>query len=415
MTSPGFPARKIAVSVYAKFLKSIDKNHAKMVSRVTRFANINSGSTNLAGLARMLTLLKKEFHILGGKMETLDPGPVANINAKGELTPQKVGKILRITQRPRAKHQVLLVGHYDTVYGANHKFQKVKRIDKNTLNGPGVSDLKGGLVVMLEALKALEKSPWAKDVGWQVILNPDEEIGSFGSAKYLTAGAQKADLGLVFEPSLPDGTLAGKRKGNGNYTAVFHGVPAHVGREHHKGRSAILALARFTTAVEALNQKLKTAIFNVGHIEGGGPTNVVPDLAIAHFNVRAENPNDIPVIEKHLHDLIAVANQTDGIRATLHGFFNRMPKDLTPSMQKLFDALNDCARAEGFTLAMVPTGGCCDGNNLAAAGLPNLDSLGVRGGGIHSDSEYILLDSLVERARLIALFLMRLGAGDLVL
>lgn len=386
-----------------------------MVSRVTRFANINSGSTNLAGLARMLTLLKNEFHILGGKMETLDPGPVANINAKGELTPQKVGKILRITQRPRAKHQVLLVGHYDTVYGANHKFQKVRRIDKNTLNGPGVSDLKGGLVVMLEALKTLEKSPWAKNLGWQVILNPDEEIGSFGSAKYLKAGAQKADLGLVFEPSLPDGTLAGKRKGNGNYTAVFHGVPAHVGREHHKGRSAILALARFTTAVEALNQKLKTAIFNVGHIEGGGPTNVVPDLAIAHFNVRAENPDDIPVIEKHLHDLIAVANQTDGIRAMLHGFFNRMPKDLTPSMQKLFDALNDCARAEGFALSMVPTGGCCDGNNLAAAGLPNLDSLGVRGGGIHSDSEYILLDSLVERARLIALFLMRLGAGELVL
>lgn len=401
------------MSGYRHHLNEIDKNHSTMVARVTRFASINSGSGNLAGLTQMLALLKKEFRVLGGKMEVLEPAPVTSINAKGEATPQKIGKILRLTQRPRAKHQILLVGHYDTVFPAHHKFQKVRRLDKNTLNGPGVSDLKGGLVVMLEALKVLEKSPWAKNVGWQVILNPDEEIGSFGSSKYLKMGAQKCDLGLVFEPSLPDGTLAGKRKGNGNYTAVFRGIPAHVGREHHKGRSAILALAKFTTAVEALNQKIGTAIFNVGHIEGGGPTNVVPDLAIAHFNVRAEHPDDIAVIEKHLKDLIAKANAEDGITATLHGFFNRMPKEITPKMRKLFDALNDCAKQEGFALAMTPTGGCCDGNNLAAAGLPNLDSMGVRGGDIHSDREYILLDSLVERARLVALFLMRWGAGEI--
>lgn len=401
------------MSEYLKSLNTIGKNYRSMVRRVTDFASINSGSANLAGLDRLLGVLKKEFAVLGGKMEVLKPGAVTTINTKGEITPQTVGKILRLSKRPRAQHQILLVGHYDTVFPAHHKFQKVRRINKNTLNGPGVSDLKGGLVVMLEALKTLEKSPWAENIGWRVILNPDEEIGSFGSAKYLKAGAHKCDLGLVFEPSLPDGTLAGKRKGNGNYTAVFRGIPAHVGREHHKGRSAILALARFTTEVEALNQKLPTAIFNVGHIEGGGPTNVVPDLAIAHFNVRAEHPDDIPVIEKHLQELIAGTNGQDGISARLHGFFNRMPKEITPATQKLFDALNDCAKLEGFSLVMMPTGGCCDGNNLAAAGLPNLDSLGVRGGDIHSDREYILLDSLVERARLAALFLMRIASGEI--
>ena len=412
MTSPYFPVKLENVSGYTRHLESINKNFSSMVTRVTGFANINTGSTNFSGLDKMLGVLKKEFGILGGKTEILKPGIVTGINSKGELTPQAVGKILRLTKRPRAPHQVLLVGHYDTVFGIKHKFQKVRRINKNTLNGPGVSDLKGGLVVMLEALKTLEKSPFADKIGWQVILNPDEEIGSFGSAKYLQQGARRSHVGLVFEPSLPDGTLAGKRKGNGNYTVVFRGVPAHVGREHDKGRSAILALAKFTLAVELLNQKMKTAIFNVGHVEGGGPTNVVPDLAIGHVNIRAEHPQDIPLIEAELKNLIMQANNTDGISATLHGFFNRPPKEITPAMQKLFEALKSCAQEEGFVLKMQATGGCCDGNNLAAAGLPNLDSLGVRGGDIHSDREYILLDSLTERARLVALFLMRLANGD---
>lgn len=399
---------------YADYLKIINQNEKSMTGTLIEWAGINTGSANLEGLEKQLTALKAHFSKLSDDTTILETVPKEIINSKGEVAQLKVGRVLRVVKRPNAKFRILFVGHYDTVFPKDHVFQKVTWLDDNTLQGPGVSDLKGGLVILWQALNALEQSPYAENIGWEILLNGDEEIGSYGSTKILEEAAKRHHLGLIFEPSLPNGSLVGKRKGSGCFHAVFHGIPAHVGREHEKGRSAILAMAGFITKVEALNKEFSRTIFNVGRVEGGGPINVVPDLAICEFNIRIDEEADaFPILER-LKTFMQEANQKKGITAKLHGSFYRPPKPVTSQIRKIFEALSQCAHDENVTLeGLKETGGCCDGNNLAAVGLPNLDTLGARGANIHSDQEYVLLDSLVERARLVALFLMKIGSGEI--
>ena len=159
----------------------------------------------------------------------------------------------------------------DTVYAVDHPFQKSVRIDDKILRGPGATDAKGGIVVMLVVLQAFERSPWAEKVGWEVLINPDEEIGSPGSAPLLIQAAKRNHLGLVFEPSLPDGNLVGARKGSGNFTVIARGKAAHAGRDPQLGRNAIDALARFIVALASLDDSGDATTTNVGSHPGGRP------------------------------------------------------------------------------------------------------------------------------------------------
>jgi glutamate carboxypeptidase len=383
-----------------------------MATLLESWSNVNSGSLNLAGLDAMLDLLTKHFSSLGAQIEIIALPEQDIINNKGLLAKQSLGRALRLKMRPEAPLQIFLGGHYDTVFAADHPFQKVRRLDENTLNGPGVADLKGGLIVMHKALETLEKSPVAKNIGWEVLINPDEEISSPGSTPLFEEAAKRNHLGLVFEPSLADGSIVAKRKGSGNFAVVVHGRSAHVGREAHLGRSAILALSEIIVELEALNGALAGIIVNVGQIEGGGSLNTVPNLAIGRFNVRYENKACGDAVLAQIEKILAKARAKDGITAELHGSLNRAPKDVTDGIAKLFQILETCAAAEGLKITRRDTGGVCDGNTLAAAGLANIDTLGVRGGGIHSEKEYVLLDSIVERTRLTARLLLGLASGD---
>jgi glutamate carboxypeptidase len=274
-----------------------------------------------------------------------------------------------------------------------------------------VADAKGGLMVMLKALEAFERSPWAENLGWEVLVNPDEEIGSPGSGALLVEAARDNHIGLVFEPSLPDGNLVGDRKGSGNYKVTVRGRAAHAGREPHMGRNAINALARF---IVELNEASENGItINVGYIEGGGPVNVVPDLAACRFNVRVMTLEDQVYFEEHVDGLVREFNRLDGICLDLEGNFARPPKPLDNRTVRLLSHIAECGSDLGLTLDWRSSGGSCDGNNLAAAGLPTVDSLGPTGGGIHSAEEYVMIDSLIERAQLNALLLMKLGAGEI--
>lgn len=400
---------------YEQLLSPITHDLLQMTELVTAWANINSSSTNLAGLDKMRGVLEKHFASLGATLEVLDLPDQDVIDSKGIAIKRKLGKTIRLRKRPEAPLKVFLGGHYDTVFKVDHTFQKVTRIDDNTLNGPGVSDLKGGLVVLHKALEVLEKSPFAKNLGWEVLINPDEEIGSPGSTPLFEEAARRNHLGLVFEPSLPDGSIVDRRKGTGNFMVVVHGKAAHVGRDHALGRNAILTLAKITTELEAINGKIPGIIVNVGHVEGGGVLNVVPDLAIGRFNVRFEDRASGDAVLKAIDKILESARAQDGITVDFYGRLNRQPKELTPKIERLFEILGVCAKAEGLMIKRCATGGVCDGNTLAAAGLANIDTLGVRGGAIHSDKEFILLDSLVERARLTARFLIALAAGEIKL
>ena len=266
-------------------------------------------------------------------------------------------------------------------------------------------------MVILKSLEALERSDLAGKIGWEVLINADEEVGSEGSSPFLNEAAEQNHVGLVFEPSTTEeGVFAGERKGTGNFTAVVSGVSAHAGREFHAGRNAICAAAVLASDLNRLNGQRDGVTINIGKIHGGGPLNVVPDTCVCQLNVRTVQSIDEEWFEEQRAIITEKLCQKDGITVRWHGRFTRKPKRMSQSLQKMFQILEECGEKLGVVVRHQSTGGCCDGNNLAAAGLPNIDTLGVRGGKIHSDQEYIKLDSLVERTKLTYLFLMRLAS-----
>jgi glutamate carboxypeptidase len=397
-------------------LQTIAERREAMTETVTDWARINSGSLNLAGLERMASALAPPLAKLGGQLEWRDPAPAEAIDAEGRLTALKRGRNLCLTVRPDAARQVLLAGHMDTVFPPDHPFQDVRELRDGVLGGPGLADMKGGLMVMIAALTAFEASPWAATLGYRVVINADEEVSSLGSGPLLQEAAKRAHLGLVYEPaSTPEGVLAGARKGLAAFTLVARGRAAHAGRNPQDGRNAIVAIADFTVRAAALTGAREGLTVNVARIEGGGPTNVVPDLALCRLEARVATHDDRHWIEAGLKALAAEIGAARDVALELHGRFTRPPKPLDARTEKLFEAVRRCGADLGQPISWRPSGGCCDGNNLAEAGLAVVDTLGVRGGAIHSSDEFMITDSLVERAQLSALLLMRLASGEIPL
>lgn len=377
---------------------------------------INSGSQHLPGLAQMAETLQQAFSVLNVDLESIPVKPMQRLGRSGNVEQFELGNVLRARKRPDAPLQVLLCGHMDTVFDENHPFQTTQYLKDGILNGPGVADMKGGLLVMLYALQALEQSPFADKIGWEVLINADEEIGSEGSAPFLAESGKRNHCGFVFEPAmLDDGTLAGARKGTGNFAVAAHGRASHAGRAPELGRNAIRALAEFICQADDLNQQRQGITVTVGNIKGGGATNIIPDLALCWIDVRTQVAEDEAWLLNAFETIINDINQKEGIRLELHGSFSRKPKPQEGKTLKLFEFVAKVSEQLGRPLGWQPSGGCCDGNNLAAVGLPVVDTLGVRGGKIHSSDEYIILESLVERAQLTSLILMQLAAGEFVL
>jgi glutamate carboxypeptidase len=394
-------------------LDAVARDDRALIDQLVGWAEINTGSTNLDGLERMAAALVPAFGALGAPV-LVDPAPVEAIDGQGRLRPLRRGRNLHLVVRPDAAVQVLLAGHMDTVFQADDPFQAVRQVRPGVFNGPGVADMKGGLLVMLKALMALERSPWAERLGYQVVINADEEVSSLGSGPLLAQAARRARLGLVFEPATtPDGVLAGARKGRAAFTLVARGAAAHAGRNPEVGRNAVLAAADFAVRAAAFDGARQGLTLNVARIEGGGADNIVPDLALCRFEARVATHEDRHWIEAELQRLAAEVGAHRDVSLELHGRFTRPPKPLDDHALWLFEAVRSCGADLGQTIAWRPTGGCCDGNNLAEAGLPVVDTLGVRGGAIHTPDEFMLADSLVERAQLSALLLMRLASGEI--
>jgi len=397
---------------FTQWLEWIDSQHDTMLANTIALSEINSGSLNAAGVNRVGDELVRICEPLAGEVERIKVAPYQSVNNQGVAEEFPLGDAIRIRKRPEAPLQIFFCGHMDTVFAIDHHFQTITWLDDDTLNGPGVADLKGGLMVMLTAIQALELSPFAESIGWEILFNSDEEIGSAASAPLIAEAAQRVNLGLIYEPSFPDGNLAGERKGSGNFSIVTRGRAAHAGREHHLGRNAIRAMADFIVMLDDLNGQRDGVTINPGFIEGGGAVNIVPDLCVSKFNIRLEQPEDEAWCEQQLADILEQINHRDGITIELHGGFTRKPKVLTPANKKLFQLAKECGADLGMQIQWLPTGGCCDGNNLAAAGIPNIDTLGVQGGKIHSADEYVKVASFTKRAKLSALMLMKLATTD---
>jgi len=377
---------------------------AEFGARLVQWAEINSGSGHLAGLDRMRAALRAEFGCF----------PHALVE---ELPCKGTAAALRVSVRPDAKTRLLLNGHFDTVYEANDPFQRCQWLDATRLNGPGVADMKGGLLTMLVALQAFEETPHAATIGWDVLLTPDEETGSHGSAWLFREAPQRAQFALIFEPARPNGDIVHSRKGTGSIVATCHGRAAHAAKVPNDGRNAILALAEFLLAASKIPTELPGVLVNVGNIRGGGAaTNVVPDLAVSEIDVRVTRVADREPLMARLNTLAAGINARDGFKLELTGGFNRPPKECLPPEPKVFAEWQRAAQDVGVApFTWVHTGGGSDGNLLTAAGLPNLDGLGPLGDHLHSAREFVVVPTIAQRAQIAALFLHRLAAGEIAL
>lgn len=392
-------------------LEALDGAGDTMVARTLAWSEINSGSLELAGLARMRPLLLDALSALPGQAEEVALAPSQRVRPDGEIAEIEHGASVRVHVRPDAPLQIALTGHYDTVFPASHPFQRPVRKADGTLHGPGVADMKGGIAVMLAALEAFEKLPGEKRVGYEVLLSPDEEIGSPASAALLAQLGARAQLGMTYEPAMADGALVDARKGSANYSLALRGRAAHVGRAFHDGRSAVLAAADAALALDALNGKRDGVTFNVGAIDGGSAVNVVPERAVLRFNVRVPDAESADWVTAEVKRVAANAAARDGIAAHLHGGFTRPPKPLNHQQRTMAAWTHQAGQALGLDLQFKPSGGVCEGNNLAAAGCPNIDTLGPCGGALHSDQEFAVIASFAERAKLSLLMLAGVERG----
>ena len=383
---------------------------APMLAQVEAWCAVNTGTGNLAGLAEQAGLLADAFAALPGEVRLVEPTRVTAIAADGSEIERAHGQHLVLSVRPEAARRVLLTGHMDTVFPADHSFQSLNWLDTETLNGPGVADMKGGIAVILAALRGFEASTAASAIGYDVLINSDEETGSPSSAALIAELARGKFAALTYEPSaLPDGTLAGQRAGSGNYSLTVRGRSAHAGRNPEEGRNAVVAAAALVLGLKELEREGLT--INPAKIEGGAANNVVPDLAVLRFNIRPRAAALAEAFEADLAALVARIATEHEVHIHRHGGLSRPPKPLDAQAEKLFGLVEECSALLGQPIGRKASGGVCDGNNIAACGVPVVDTMGVRGGAIHSSDEYLIVPSLAERAALSALVLHRLATG----
>ncbi len=355
--------------------------------------------------------LADAFAALPGEVRLEALSNSQEVRADGAIVDVAHAPAVRLIVRPNAPIKIALTGHYDTVFPASHGFQQPWR-EGGRLRGPGAADMKGGLSLMLAALEAFERLPGEKRVGYEVLMSPDEEIGSPGSAPLLADLGKRAHVGMTYEPAMADGALVDARKGSGNYSLSFSGRSAHVGRAFAEGRNAVIAAAETALALNSLNGGGGDGVtVNVGAIDGGGPVNVVPDRAVLRFNLRVPDMTSAAFAQAEIARIAEAAGKREGVSARLHGGLTRPPKPITPRQATMIGWTRAAGAALGLDLSFRPSGGVCEGNNLAAAGCPNIDTLGPCGGDIHSDQEFALIASFSERAKLSLLLLAGIERG----
>jgi len=386
---------------------------AEMPGLVERWCAFRTGSFDRASLRAFADTLVSDFSLLQAEFKRHDLPPWQTWDEDGKPIAMELGPALVWRKHPEAEIQVLLAIHTDVVYAEHEKTAADLKIfrDGEWLVAPGAADAKGGIALVREALLCLEASPFAGRLGWTLVLNPDEEIGSPGSGGLLKSLAAHGDFALLFEPCLPDGSLVGERKGSGNFLLRMTGRAAHAGREPEKGRNAIHALTASLQRIIALQDRSRGLTVNVGRISGGGSVNRVPDQAMAWVNFRIAQASQQAVLSDRLREETERWRTEEGYALHVHGGFTAPPKAFTGATAEVMKQVLACAEALNLDVAVKASGGVCDGNRLAADGLPNVDTLGPCGEGLHGAGERLHLPSLTERAKLTALVLLSAASG----
>ncbi len=355
-----------------------------IVETAEALARLESPSTDKAAVDRCGRELAARLEALGSRVERL------HRERAGDHVRAEIG---------RGDRQVLLLGHFDTVWPIGQLARMPIRREEGRLHGPGLFDMKAGIALGMAAARALVER--GGDPGRRIVMlwTTDEEIGSQTSRAAIEEEARRSDAVLVLEPSLPGGAVKTSRKGCGEFEIVVSGVAAHAGIDPGKGASAIHEIARQIAAVERLQDPAGGVSVNVGLISGGSRPNVVAEEARAVVDVRAPRIEDARRIESALAALAPVDPRT---RVVVRGGFDRPPLERGPGVARLYERARDIAGRLGRTLGEGGTGGGSDGNFTAALGVPTLDGLGAVGDGAHALHEHVIIKELPWRAALLA-------------
>ncbi|MGE7760298.1 M20 family metallopeptidase [Peribacillus sp. NPDC097895] len=314
----------------------------------------------------------------------------------------KVGNHLKFTIG-EGEQQILIIGHFDTVWQEGRL--KLRR-EGNKLYGPGILDMKGGIIQSLWAIKAIQELKLSLNKKIVFLCNSDEEIGSIASKEYIEEEAKKSDAVLVAEPAVAgSGALKTARKGTGIFKIKVWGRAAHAGNHHEEGINAIEELARQVIVLQELTNYKKGTTVNVGTFTGGSGTNVVPEYAEARVDLRVSTEEAAKRVTNIILNLKPILK---GIKLEVTGGMNRPPMVKTEQTKELFGCAQSIASELGMKLEEASVGGGSDGNFTAAIGVPTLDGLGACGKGIHAENEHIQIETLAERASLFANLLLRL-------
>ena len=306
--------------------------------------------------------------------------------------------------------RLLLIGHLDTVFDPGTASQRPFRMEDGVAHGPGVTDMKSGLLAGLYALKALigERGglPFERLV---FVANPDEEIGSPTSTPHIRAIAADVEVALVLECARANGDIVSARKGILDMRVQVHGRAAHAGVEPEKGRSAILEAARIVTDLHALNGRWPGVTVNVGVIDGGTRPNVVPENCSLEVDVRATSREALEEAEAEICR-IAEAVEIEDTTVDFETMARWWPMEKLERSGRLVEHAQAVARALGFDVRDVATGGASDANSTSGMGIPSLDGLGPIGGNDHSPAEYLDVESVVPRTTMLAGLLLAIAA-----
>jgi glutamate carboxypeptidase len=374
-----------------RFLEFCAEQERWLLDTIEGLVRLESPTDDKAAVDRCGADLAQRLSAMGARLTT--------------ITATTAGDHLR-AEFGRGSRQLLLLGHFDTVWPVGQLELMPLSRDGDRLKGPGVLDMKAGISLGMLATRALFDISPPSDTRVVMLWTTDEETGSQTSRALLETEARQSAAVLVLEPALPGGVLKTSRKGCGEYEIVVHGEAAHAGVDPGKGVSAIRELARQILAIETLQDLSRGVSVNVGIIEGGSRPNVVAAQARARIDVRAPTMSAAADVDAQLR---ALTPHLPGARLEIHGGFGRPPMERTPGVARLYEIAQTIGSDLGQQIAEGTTGGGSDGNFCAALGIPTLDGLGALGDGAHALHEHVLVSALIPRAALLAALLSRLA------
>lgn len=396
ISHPANPATTYAQTYLPRF----QAYQHELVERLATLVNIDSGTGQVEGVNRIMAHLQQwldDLHF------------TVTLHAR-----ESFGYNLLARRKGKGRRRLLLVGHVDTVYAPGSAQTQPFTIREGIAYGPGVIDMKSGIMLICYALRALTEAGFEDYAELCVVFNNDEEVGSPGSASLLREIAPQVDIGLVLESSGSLEKLTHARKGVDTYKLEVYGIPAHSGAEPHKGRSAVIELAHKMLAIHNLNALSKTVTFNVTRISSSEPLNIIPDVARCSVSVRARNQYGLDMAADALGQ-IAAGRSVPDTKTTLTRMPGRPPYEATPELMQLMSMAQAEWMALGLHLVSGVKGGVSDANLLMSMGIPTLDSLGPIGGNMHNlQLEHLRLDSIPLRGALLAGLIQHICQSDVL-